>query len=172
MKLLSILAALAISASAVAQEPTPELETVPFVDLERYQGTWYEVAKIPQSFQEGCVDTQAKYKLSRFGFVWVVNSCKRGSSEGRVRKARGIAWVVDKDTNSKLKVSFFPGTAGDYWIIDLDENYQWVVIGSPNRDAFWILSRTKEMDESLYESLILRAESKHGYDRNQIERSF
>ena len=97
----------------------PPLQVVPRVDLNRYLGTWYEIALFPQRFQEGCVATQATYTLLEDGRIGVLNQCRKGGFEGNLSTAKGKAWVVEKETNAKLKVRFFWPFSGDYWIIDL-----------------------------------------------------
>lgn len=130
-----------------ASEPP---ETVPSVDLKRYIGLWYEIARMPNSFQKQCAEgTTAEYRILENGRIRVTNRCYK--SDGTLDEAQGVARVVDEQTNSMLKVSFvrFLGKNwfwGDYWIIGLDENYQWVVVGHPKRKYGWILSRTPEID--------------------------
>ena len=145
----------------------PPLEVVPRVDLDRYLGTWYEIATIPQRFQRGCVAVTARYSLRPDGDIEVVNSCRKNTLDGKEKSVKGKAWVMDKTTNAKLKVRFFWPFSGDYWIIDLDENYQWAVVGHPNRNYLWILSRTPRMDPELYEERLLRIRDKQ-YDISRI----
>ena len=95
------------------------LPVVPYVDLKRYTGTWYEIARYPHRFQEGCVGSKATYTLRDDGKISVLNECYDKTFTGKIRSAKGKAWVVDKKTNAKLKVSFFWPFSGDYWIIDL-----------------------------------------------------
>jgi apolipoprotein D and lipocalin family protein len=146
------------------------LEVVPRVDIQRYLGTWYEIATIPQRFQRGCVGVTAHYSLMKNGNIKVVNTCRKETLDGKVRSVRGKAWVVDKTTNAKLKVRFFWPFSGAYWIIELDEDYQWAVVGHPNRNYLWILSRTPRMDPSLYDGLIRRIAAK-GYDVGRIKKT-
>lgn len=120
--------------------------TVDFVDLSRYAGDWYEIASIPQRFQEQCVaDVMAQYSLLDNGTVKVVNSCL--NENGDREKAEGRAIVVDRNTNAKLKVTFAKlikwifTLGGDYWIIQLSEDYRYAVVGHPTRTFGWILSR-------------------------------
>jgi apolipoprotein D and lipocalin family protein len=136
------------------KESLPPLQVFPYVDLKRYVGTWYEIARFPNSFQEGCVGTKAIYSLLEDGKIGVVNECRRDSFEGRVSSAKGKAWVVDKKTNAKLKVSFFWPFSGHYWIIDLGKDYEYAVVGHPKRKYLWILSRSPQMDEKLYNSIL------------------
>ena len=121
-----------------ARESLPPLQVVPQVDLSRYMGTWYEIARFPHRFQEGCVATKATYALREDGKVDVLNECRTESMDGPVRTAKGTATVLDKKSNAKLKVTFFWPFYGDYWIIDLGENYEYAVVGHPGRKYLWI----------------------------------
>jgi apolipoprotein D and lipocalin family protein len=160
----------AAGAAAKAAVKTKPLEVVPGVDLQRYLGTWYEIATIPQRFQKGCVGVSAHYSLREDGAIDVVNSCRKGTLDGKERSIRGKAWIVDRTTNAKLKVRFFWPFTGAYWIIELDEDYQWAVVGHPDRTYYWILSRTPQMDAALYDELIRRAAAK-GYDVSKIKKT-
>jgi len=121
------------------------------VDLQRYVGLWYEIAKIPNTFQRKCAaGTTAQYELREDGRIAVVNQCIK--NDGEAIKAKGIAKIVDTKTNAKLKVSFVNLLGwrlfwGDYWIIGLDENYRWAVVGHPQRRYGWILSRTPTLEK-------------------------
>lgn len=132
------------------------LKTVNFVDLNRYVGEWYEIARYPNSFQKGCVGSRATYTLRDDGKIHVINECYDKSFSGKLRSAKGKAWAVGKETNAKLKVSFFWPFAGDYWIINLGQDYEYAVVGHPDRKYLWILSRTSEMDEDVYQSILTR----------------
>jgi apolipoprotein D and lipocalin family protein len=144
----------------LSKNETETLEVVPHVDLERYLGKWYEIAHLPAKFQEGCSETTATYTLASNGSVVVLNECKRN---GKVRQAKGKAKVVDKATGAKLKVTFFWPFSGDYWIIKLGNDYDYAVVGAPNRKYLWILSRTPHMDDKLFAELTEFARLK-GFD--------
>ena len=146
------------------------LEVVSYVDLQRYLGKWYEIATIPQRFQKGCVGVTAEYSLRKNGDIQVVNTCVQGTLDGAVRTVRGRAWVVDKTTNAKLRVRFFWPFSGAYWIIGLDADYQWAVVGHPNRNYLWILSRSPQMDDALYNGLLQTIAGK-GYDLTRIQKT-
>lgn len=146
------------------------LETVSFVDLDRYVGQWYEIARYHHRFQEGCVGSRATYTLRDDGRITVVNECYDKSFSGKLRSVKGKAWVVDTDSNARLKVSFFWPFAGDYWIIDLGENYEYAVVGHPARKYLWILARTPEMDDRVYEAILMRLE-KQEYDTAKLIRT-
>ena len=133
---------------------SPPLQTVTSVDLERYLGKWYEIASYPAWFQEGCTATTAQYSLLPDGNIRVVNRCRKGRPDGPLKESKGKAEVVDAATNAKLKVWFFWPFKGDYWIIDLDPEYQWVVIGEPKRKYLWILSRMPQMDQATVDRLV------------------
>ena len=156
----------AVALSAAAKP----LEVVPHVDVRRYLGTWYEIATIPQRFQKGCVGVTAHYSLRADGAIDVVNVCRKGKLDGKVSSVRGKAWIVDKATNAKLKVRFFWPFAGAYWIIELDPDYRWAVVGHPARTYYWILSRTPQMDPAVYDELLRRAAAK-GYDTGRIKKT-
>ena len=133
------------------QDMKNELQVVNKVDLNKYKGLWYEVAKIPNWFQKKCLkNTTAEYSLRNDGKIKVVNSCIQ--SDGTKNVAEGVAKVVDNISNAKLEVSFVRILGiqlfwGDYWIIGLGENYDFALVGSPDRKYGWILSRTKKLPQ-------------------------
>jgi apolipoprotein D and lipocalin family protein len=149
-----------------ADEPAP-LRTVARVDLSRYIGTWYEIASFPQRFQKGCTASMAVYSIREDGQIEVLNRCHRDSLGGRETIARGRARVIDRDSNAKLKVTFFWPFWGDYWIIDLDPEYRWAVVGHPSRKYLWILCRTRAMDPLVYSGILERL-SGQGYDVGKL----
>ncbi len=159
---LTLLMIITAATASRADDPEP-LEVVESVDLKRYLGRWYEIASYPMFFQKGCTATTADYLLREDGLIKVVNRCRKGSLEGKQKEAVGRAKVVDDTTNAKLKVSFFGPFWGDYWIIDLDPDYQWAVVGGPKRKYLWILSRTPQMDGALFDEIVSRLPAK-GYD--------
>lgn len=146
--------------------PAP-LETVAQVDLDRYLGTWYEIAAFPQRFQRNCTGTTATYGLRDDGEIDVVNRCFKGALDGEEDTAVGRARVVDEETNAKLEVSFFGPFWGDYWIIGLDPDYQWAVVGHPERTYLWILNRAPTMDEALYQDILQRIVD-NGYSLDRL----
>ncbi len=165
----TFLAGFALVAPSRAAD-APPLEVVDSVDLDRYLGRWYEIASYPAWFQKDCTATTADYSLRDDGLIKVVNSCRKSSLDGKLKQAKGRAKVVDTTTNAKLKVSFFWPFWGDYWIIDLDPDYQWAVVGEPNRKYLWILSRTPQMDEAVYDGIISRLQEKR-YDPARLNRT-
>ena len=129
--------------------------TVDSVDLARYVGLWYEVAKIPNRFQKQCVQgTTAEYTRRDDGRLKVVNRCL--TDDGKWDEAEGLAKIEDPVSNAKLKVSFFSILGwrpfwGNYWVIGLDDEYQWVIVGTPDRKYGWVLARTPELEEEILE---------------------
>ncbi|MBN1606017.1 MAG: lipocalin family protein [Polyangiaceae bacterium] len=165
----------AILASACAKTTTvrlglPELETVAHVDLNRYVGTWYDIASFPQSFQEGCTGTTATYALRADGDIDVVNRCRKGSLTGEEDTATGRARVVDAVTHAKLEVSFFRPFWGDYWIIDLADDYSYAVVGHPSRDYLWILSRRPALERGVYRGILGRLRAQ-GYEVERLRKT-
>lgn len=144
----------------------PPLETVAEVDLARYAGKWYEIASIPTSFQKGCHCTTAEYEL-KDGYVRVINTCRKNSVEGEIDRAKGKAFVVDGSNNARLKVQFFWPFRGDYYIIDLAEDYSYAMVGAPNRNYLWLLSRTPALPQATIDQLKVTAQRK-GFDPNRL----
>jgi apolipoprotein D and lipocalin family protein len=147
-----------VTTATAATPTTASLTTVDRVDLQRYVGKWYEIARYPNRFQRKCQsDTTATYTIRPDGKVQVVNACRQ--QDGTITTANGTAKVVDPKTNAKLKVTFFWPFYGDYWIIGLGPNYEYAMVGEPDRKYLWILSRTPTMDETTYQEILRRLES-------------
>lgn len=130
------------------------LEVHPSVDLQRYIGKWYEIARYPHFFERGCAGVTAEYTLREDGNIGVLNTCREDSLDGPVKTIEGYGWVADRQTNAKLKVRFFWPFWASYWILEIANDYSWAVVGHPNRSYFWILSRTPQMDPKVYESIL------------------
>jgi apolipoprotein D and lipocalin family protein len=143
------------------------LETVPNVDVKRYEGKWYEIASLPFSRQEGCQCTTAEYQLQDDGVLTVTNTCKQ---EDGIAQAVGKAFVVEGSNNAKLKVQFFWPFRGDYWVIDLADDYSYAVVGVPSRKYCWILSRTKTMNDDVYAAIVERVKAK-GFDVTKFNKT-
>jgi len=148
----------------------PPLDVVPSVDLARYLGKWYEIASVPVPQQKGCYCTTAEYSLIDEGTIRVVNSCRKGGPEGEVSSAEGKAFVVPNSNNAKLRVQFFWPFRGDYWILRLDPDYRYAVVGTPSREYFWILSREPRMEESLVGELLAQV-GREGFDTTKVQRT-
>lgn len=165
MPILAAASVMFLSHNSQAQE----LETVPYVDLEKYAGEWYEIASFPQSFQKGCTCTKATYSANEDGTIKVENSCNL-PEKGKTKTSTAKAFVEDGSGNAKLNVQFFWPFKGKYWIIDLAKDYSYAVVGHPNRKYLWILSRTPEMDQATYDGILQRAEEK-GFDLEKLEKT-
>ena len=174
-KRLALAACLGLMAAAAWAQPAP-LATVPSVDVPRYMGTWYEIAKYPNWFQKKCVSsTSATYSLQADGQVQVLNRCK--TAKGEWSEALGQARQIGRANSPRLQVrfapswlSFLPLVWGNYWIIDLDPQYQWVVVSEPSREYLWILSRTPELPAATYQSLQGKLAA-NGFDLQRIQTS-
>lgn len=153
------------------------LKAVDRVDLDRYVGTWHEIARYPFGIQDRrCArDTTASYTALAADRLAVVNRCLQ--ADGTPFAAEATAWVLDRRSNARLQVSFLPRAIrwlplgrGDYWVIELDRDYQWVVVGEPRRRYLWILARTPDLPAAQYAEIIARL-PQHGYDPARLRRS-
>jgi len=180
----SLIAALCISfsawtllASAQAQSteaPPAPLEAIASLDVPRYMGTWYEVAKYPNWFQKRCIaNTSATYAIQPNGLLQVINRCQK--EDGSITDALGAAKQVGDATSPKLEVrfapawlSFLPFVWGNYWVIDLDPQYQLAAVSEPSRKYLWILSRSKTVEPKAYDALLQRLKEK-GFNLDAIE---
>ncbi len=155
----------------LAHEPLP---TVPDVDLARYAGTWHEVARLPNLFQRSCVGATARYTLLADGSVQVVNACR--TARGRCRSIEGRAEAVPCSGHARLRVRF-DGLAGlmpvsqdgNYWIIALDDDYRWAMVGTPDRRFLWILARQPDLPPDVHQCLVNRAREL-GFDVDRLVR--
>ena len=168
-----VLAFVMACAACLAQAAEP-LTAVPALDVPRYMGTWYEIAKLPNWFQRKCASsTRAQYSLQADGRVQVANSCRLAS--GEFDDALGVARQIGAANSPKLKVRFapawlslIPAVWGDYWVVELDDNYQWAAVSEPGRQYLWILSRTPRMDPAIYADVLVRLTRK-GLDVQKLE---
>jgi apolipoprotein D and lipocalin family protein len=150
--------------SVVALAQAPVL-SVPAVDLAHYSGKWFEIASFPMFFQRNCVaDTTAEYAPALDGGITVHNRCR---TDKGFDDATGKATVVEGSGNSRLKVSFFWPFKADYWIVGLDPEYRWAVVGNPNRRYLWVLSRTAQLPPALLQAALASA-SAQGFDLAQL----
>ena len=153
--------------SGTAAQSMLNTSTVKSLDLERYLGTWYEIARFPHSFEKGLVGVTATYSMREDGKIKVLNQGYKNTLDGKLSRAVGKAKIPNPDDPSKLKVSFFLWFYGDYFVMELDKNYEWAVIGSKSPGFLWILSRKPQMEESVYNDLINRIE-KRGYNLDNL----
>jgi len=149
-----------------ACRPRKALTVVESVDLNRYQGRWYEIASFPLRFSKNCTCTFAEYTADADGFVRVYNQCNN-SKTGGVDSIRGKAFPVKDSRNAILKVQFFWPFRGDYYIIDLDADYTRAMVGSPDRNTLWILSRTPTMPDAVFQACLEKAGSL-GFDTKKL----
>lgn len=165
-------ASVALSADAATTEP---LQTIAALDVPRYMGTWYEIARYPNWFQKKCAgDSRADYSLLESGEVRVVNRCRE--ADGKVAEAVGLARQLGAADSPRLEVrfapawlSFLPMVWGDYWVLDLDPDYRLVAVGEPSREYLWILSRTPTVDARAYSELLERLAAR-GFDVDRLVR--
>lgn len=181
---ISVVVLLAAVVSACSQLPfasasssnLPPLTTIADLDVPRYMGTWYEIAKYPNKFQKKCVaETRAEYKPLPGGTVQVTNRCKK--ADGSMDEAIGEARQTGNATSPKLQVSFapvwlarIPLVWGNYWVIDLDPAYQLVAVSEPKREYLWVLSRTPAVSQQAYDALLVRLKAQ-GFDLDRLERT-
>jgi len=170
------LIALILLLAGCATAPGPEApRTVASVDLQRYSGRWHEVARLPQRFQDSsslrCEEVTATYFPAAGGGISVVNECVNGLDPARgVRSVRGEAYAVEGSDNARLRVSFFWPFYGDYWVLGLDPDYQWAVVGTPDRKNLWILSRSPTLPEPQMEQALAIARAQ-GFDLTRLIRA-
>jgi len=177
LKLLPLVIAIVIfgtaNSGAQTNDPIP-VKTIPALDVPRYLGTWYEIAKYPNWFQKKCVgNTKAVYSLNADGNLKVLNSCK--TSGGDTSLAEGVARQIGPQDSPRLEVrfapewlSFLPMVWGDYWVIDLDSTYQVAAVSDPKREYLWVLSRTPQLDPKVYDDLLQRLH-KQQFDTRKLE---
>lgn len=170
---LGFVIAAATGGLSAAPAAAQQVKTVPSVDLKRYVGRWYEIAKLPNRFQKQCAGhTTADYRVMGEGKIEVANRCK--TANGTIDLAIGEARVVDPVSNAKLQVLFAPAWLdwipwvwGDYWILELDSNYSIATVGTPDREFLWILSRTPTITDAQYEDRVNNA-TVQGFDTSKL----
>jgi len=154
--------------SCKTQKSMIDKTVVKELDLQKYLGTWYEIARYDHSFERGLIGVTAKYSLRDDGKIKVVNSGYKNSFDGKYSQAVGKAKIPDPENEpAKLKVSFFLFFYGDYFVMELDKDYQWVVIGSSSDKYLWILSRHPQMEDELYTMLLNRLKMRE-YDVSNL----
>ncbi len=131
--------------------PLPTVETV---DIGQYLGTWYEIARYPNRFEKGCTGVTAEYRQKSEESILVTNRCRLHDPSGEEKVANGKAKIIEGSNNAKLKVTFFWPFYGDYWIIKLDPDYRYAVVGEPSRKYLWILAREKRISETVKNEIV------------------
>jgi lipocalin len=142
-------------------------KTVKELDLNKYLGKWYEIARFDHRFERGLVGVSANYSMRNDGKIRVVNSGYKGSLDGKFSEAIGKAKIPNNDDPAKLKVSFFWFFYGDYFVLEIDKNYKWAIVGSSSDNYLWILSRTPQMNDVLYNKILEKLKIR-GYDTSKI----
>lgn len=171
MRAFAILAAAVLSACVlppVNRDNEAPLGPVAAIEIERYAGRWFEIARFPNAFERNCAGVTADYAQRPDGRIEVVNTCRQGGVNGEVRVARGSARIVDTETNAKLKVRFGGPFEGDYWVLDRADDYSWALVGEPSGRFLWILSRTPAIADPLRDDLLQRLEAR-GYNTAALE---
>lgn len=147
--------------------PQDKPSVVANVDINRYQGKWYEIARLPNPFERKLKCITATYTLRDDGRISVLNQGNYISDPGKTSSADGVAWIPDKKSPGKLKVRFFWPFSGDYWIMELDKDYRYVLVGDPALKYLWILARENSLDDNIYRMLLQKAKD-NGYDVSSI----
>jgi apolipoprotein D and lipocalin family protein len=142
-------------------------KTVSKVDLQKYAGKWFEIARFPNSFQKNCFCSTAEYTVTDKGYVKVYNACRKSGLNGKVSSVKGKAFAVAGSNNTKLRVQFFWPFRADYWIVGLADDYSWAAVSGPSRKYLWILSRTPQMDEAKYQQVLLMLRN-NGFDLSPL----
>ena len=153
-------------ASCALFERGAPLATAPGVDLERYLGTWYEIASYPNRFQRGCTRTTATYSRNDDGSIRVRNECDRDGARDGID---GRAWVADDDP-ARLRVRFFWPFSAPYWILAVGPSYEWALVGAPDRRYLWVLSRTPTLDPATFDAIAAVARER-GFDPARLRRT-
>lgn len=155
------------SSQPVLRDSSIPLTTVNSVDIERYLGRWYEIARLPNQFEKNCEGVTADYSRRDDGLISVINSCRLGSTDGKLKVAKGRARIVDTASNAKLEVSFFGPFWGDYWILELDDDYELALVGEPSGKYLWVLSRAPKLHPEVLAATLNRLKD-FGYETDKL----
>ncbi len=176
MRSLIVVLALALSGCATGPSGRPkgaaELQPMASVEIDRYAGRWYEIARYPNSFERNCQGVTADYTPLPNGRIQVVNTCRAGAPDGQARQAQATARVIAGSNNARIAVNFapipLPAGDGNYWILYLDEGYQHALIGEPSGRFLWLLARTPRITPQARAALEAAAAAQ-GYDLTMLE---
>ena len=157
----------ALLISSIFAEENKNLKVVSNLDLRKFQGVWYEIAHNPWFPEDNCFAMIAHYKLIEDNKIEVTNICRKYGFDGEISKITGKAWLVDPILTSKWEVQFIWPFTLDYWVIDLEENYNYAVIGEPDKENLWILNRKPIMEKGLLTKIIEKTKMK-GYDLSNL----
>jgi len=156
-----------VSCSTMSKQTPPK--TVPQVDLNRYMGNWYVISNIPYSLENGKVATYDTYGTLPDGRMSNVFTFRKGSFDAPEQSWHGVAWVVNKETNAEWKVRFIWPFTATYLVLELDSDYRWAVVGTPNRKLLWVLARDRSLDDKTYAAIMKRLTAQ-GYDIDRIKK--
>jgi len=166
MQNLLITALIMLSITACKSEQK-DLTTVKELDLTKYAGTWYEIARLPNSFEKDLECVTATYTVLPNGKVEVLNKGYTNADTSKLKSIKGVAWVPDNNYPARLKVRFFWPFSGKYWVIALDKDYNYALVGDPSRKYLWILSKSSTLDDSVYSTLVNIAKE-NGFDVEKL----
>lgn len=169
-KIIAVFILIAVFSNFGCQSKTPDdmdFSTVNELDLERYMGKWYEIARFDHRFERNLVGVTATYSLRDDGKITVINAGYKNSFDGKYKKSKGKAKQPNPDEPGKLKVSFFLFFYADYYILELDKEYQWALIGSSSDKYLWILSRTPQVSQETLDKILSKARER-GYDTSRL----
>jgi len=169
MNILKTLAITMMALFGLGCTPGQKLKTVKELDIKKYAGKWYEIAKLPNRFEQGLTCVTAEYVPMQDGSIKVINSGLKTDGSNKRKRIEGSAKVPDKNKPGELKVTFFWPFYGDYFVFELGKEYQYALVGSPSRKYFWILGREKVMDETQYQTLLSIARD-YGFDISAVEK--
>jgi lipocalin len=169
MMLVKFITTFLVISSLMACKSNNDLPTVINLELEKYMGKWYEIARFPHRFEKDLKCVTAEYSLLENGKVKVINRGHLTENSDKVKSVEGSANMPDKNFPGRLKVTFFWPFYGNYYVVELDENYQYALVGAPSRNYLWILSRNSFLESSTYDMLIVSAQ-KNGFDISKLEK--
>jgi apolipoprotein D and lipocalin family protein len=165
--ILVMITALSFGSCRSEKPENMDMSTIEELDLNRYMGTWYEIARFDHSFERGLEGVSATYSLRPDGKITVINQGYKNSTDGKLKVAKGKARQPDPDDPGKLEVAFFLFFYADYYILELEQNYRWALIGSSSDKYLWILSRTPLLEKETISEILEKA-ARRGYDTNKL----
>jgi len=166
--IISVAAIIITGCASGPPEGVPPLDLVDEVDVNRYLGRWYEIARFPHGFEKNIVGATAEYSLRDDGKIQVINSGFKKTLDGPYTQVKAVAWVPNPERPGALKVRFFRLFTADYLIFGLDtDNYQWALVGNQSREFLWLLARTPSIDNELYNKMVQLADNQ-GFETEKL----
>ena len=144
-----------------------DLQVVEEFEINKYLGTWYEIARLPNNFEDGLKCIKAEYSMKSNGDIEVINSGVKVGKTEKLKDINGTAWIPNSDEPAKLKVRFFWPSSADYWVLYIDGNYEYALVGGPSGKFLWVLSRSKKLDQKIINKLLIKAKES-GFNINDI----